>query len=119
MSRVPSVRKPSPDGACPGRGSVVMSPSRLTVWTASPSMSENHSSPSNQRGPSPKQKPLASGVSVAPLQNTRQVSRSLGATVNYRRLVVIMKRYHSHALLYLHETIELGSGRSDHFTSAF
>src|ERR1700740_846111 len=30
-----------------------------------------------------------------------------------------MKRYHSHTLLYLHETIELGSGRSDHFTSAF
>jgi hypothetical protein len=30
-----------------------------------------------------------------------------------------MKRYHGHTLLYLHETIELGSGRSDRFTSAF
>src|SRR5215218_7934700 len=81
-------------------------------------MSENHSSPSNQRGPSPKQKPLASGVSVAPLQNTAQVSRSLGATVNYRRLIVSMKRYHSHTLLYLHETIGLGVGpqRSLHFS---
>src|SRR3954451_6406685 len=26
-----------------------------------------------------------------------------------------MKRYHGHTLLYLHETIELGSGRSDRF----
>ncbi|OBB07519.1 NIPSNAP family protein [Mycobacteriaceae bacterium 1482268.1] len=30
-----------------------------------------------------------------------------------------MKKYHSHALLYLHETIDLGSGRSDGFTEAF
>src|SRR3954468_7037227 len=30
-----------------------------------------------------------------------------------------MKRYHGHALLYLHETIELGSGRSDRFTEVF
>ena len=27
-----------------------------------------------------------------------------------------MKRYHGHTLLYLHETIELGSGRSDRFS---
>jgi len=30
-----------------------------------------------------------------------------------------MKRYHSHTLLYLHETIELGSGRGDRFTEVF
>ncbi len=30
-----------------------------------------------------------------------------------------MKRYHGHTLLYLHETIELGSGRSDRFTEVF
>jgi len=30
-----------------------------------------------------------------------------------------MKKYHSHTLLYLHETIDLGSGRSDGFTEAF
>ena len=30
-----------------------------------------------------------------------------------------MKRYHSHTLLYLHETIGLGSGRSDRFTEVF
>jgi hypothetical protein len=30
-----------------------------------------------------------------------------------------MKRYHSHTLLYLHETLALGSGRSDRFTSTF
>jgi hypothetical protein len=30
-----------------------------------------------------------------------------------------MKKYHSHTLLYLHETISLGSARSDGFTSAF
>ncbi len=29
-----------------------------------------------------------------------------------------MKRYHGHTLLYLHETIELGSGRSDRFTNS-
>ncbi len=58
----PSGRNPSPDGAWPASGSVVMSPCRSTVCTASPSMSENHNRPSNHRGPSPKQKPLASGV---------------------------------------------------------
>jgi hypothetical protein len=26
-----------------------------------------------------------------------------------------MKRYHGHTLLYLHETIDLGSGRGDRF----
>src|SRR6476469_1491649 len=30
-----------------------------------------------------------------------------------------MKKYHSHTLLYLHETIDLGSGRSEDFTEAF
>jgi hypothetical protein len=30
-----------------------------------------------------------------------------------------MKKYHSHTLLYLHETIDLGSGRSDGFIEAF
>ena len=30
-----------------------------------------------------------------------------------------MKKYHRHALLYLHETIDLGSGRSDDFTEVF
>src|SRR5690349_22496927 len=30
-----------------------------------------------------------------------------------------MRKYHSHTLLYLHETIALGSGRSDQFTKAF
>ncbi|MGZ6779027.1 MAG: NIPSNAP family protein, partial [Mycobacterium sp.] len=30
-----------------------------------------------------------------------------------------MKKYHSHTLLYLHETIDLGSGRSDGFVDAF
>lgn len=30
-----------------------------------------------------------------------------------------MKKYHSHTHLYLHETIDLGSGRSDDFTEAF
>ena len=30
-----------------------------------------------------------------------------------------MKKYYSHALLYLHETISLGSGRSDRFTERF
>ena len=30
-----------------------------------------------------------------------------------------MKKYHSHALLYLHETIALGSGRSDRFNEVF
>ena len=30
-----------------------------------------------------------------------------------------MKKYHSHTLMYLHETISLGSARSDGFTSAF
>jgi len=30
-----------------------------------------------------------------------------------------MKRYHGHTLLYLHETIELGSGRSDRLTGVF
>ncbi len=30
-----------------------------------------------------------------------------------------MKKYHSHTLLYLHETIDLGSGRSDRFTEVF
>ena len=67
----PSGRNPSPDGWWPVSGRVVCSPRRLTVCTASPSMSENHSSPSNHRGPSPKQKPSASVVSVsAPLQIT-------------------------------------------------
>jgi len=44
------------------------------------------------------------------------VSRSLGATVNYLRRLAAMKRYHGHPVLYLHETIELGSGRSDRFS---
>ncbi len=30
-----------------------------------------------------------------------------------------MRKYHSHTLLYLHETIALGSGRSDRFTEVF
>ena len=30
-----------------------------------------------------------------------------------------MKKYHGHTLLYLHETIDLGSGRSDRFTEVF
>ncbi|MCV7178898.1 NIPSNAP family protein, partial [Mycolicibacterium sphagni] len=30
-----------------------------------------------------------------------------------------MKKYYGHTLLYLHETIDLGSGRSDEFTAAF
>ena len=30
-----------------------------------------------------------------------------------------MKKYHSDTLLYLHETIELGSGRSEQFTEVF
>ena len=30
-----------------------------------------------------------------------------------------MKKYHGHTLLYLHETIDLGSGRSDGFTEVF
>ncbi|HZW42045.1 MAG TPA: hypothetical protein VFE99_07065, partial [Agromyces sp.] len=30
-----------------------------------------------------------------------------------------MKKYHSHTLMYLHETIDLGSGRSDRFTEVF
>jgi hypothetical protein len=30
-----------------------------------------------------------------------------------------MKKYHGHTLLYLHETIDLGSGRSDRFTDVF
>jgi hypothetical protein len=30
-----------------------------------------------------------------------------------------MRKYHSHTLLYLHETIALGSGSSDQFTQAF
>src|ERR1700743_2551593 len=30
-----------------------------------------------------------------------------------------MKKYYGHTLLYLHETISLGSGRSDHFTEVF
>ena len=30
-----------------------------------------------------------------------------------------MKKYHSHTLLYLHETIALGSMCSDRFTEAF
>ena len=30
-----------------------------------------------------------------------------------------MKRHHGHTLLYLHETIGLGSGRSDRFTEVF
>ncbi len=78
-------RAESPGRTGGGRAAEARSgrPCRLTVCTASPSMSENHSSPSNQRGPSPKQKPSASVVSVsAPLQITAQVSRSQGATVN-------------------------------------
>ena len=31
----------------------------------------------------------------------------------------LMRKYHSHTLLYLHETIALGSGSSDQFTQAF
>ena len=116
ISSVPSGRNPSPDGAWPGSGRVVISPCRVTVCTASPSMSENQSRPSNQRGPSPKQKPLASGVSVAPLQNTPQVSRSLGALSTTCGACLTMKHYHRHTLLYLHETIGLGSGRSDGFS---
>ena len=30
-----------------------------------------------------------------------------------------MRKYHSHTLLYLHETIALGSGSSDRFTEEF
>ena len=30
-----------------------------------------------------------------------------------------MKKYYKHTLLYLHETISLGSGRTDHFTEVF
>ncbi len=30
-----------------------------------------------------------------------------------------MKKYYGHTLLYLHETINLGSGRSDRFTELF
>jgi len=30
-----------------------------------------------------------------------------------------MRKYHSHALLYLHETIALGSGRTDRFCEVF
>ena len=30
-----------------------------------------------------------------------------------------MKKYYGHTLLYLHETIDLGSGRSDRFTEVF
>lgn len=30
-----------------------------------------------------------------------------------------MKKYYRHTLLYLHETISLGSGRSDRFTEVF
>ena len=53
------------------------------VCTASPSMSENHSNPSNQRGPSPKQKPWASGVgAVMPLQITPKVSCTTAVAVN-------------------------------------
>ena len=33
--------------------------------------------------------------------------------------VMTMKKYFGHTLLYLHETIELGSGRSDGFTEVF
>jgi hypothetical protein len=56
------------------------------------------------------------------------VSRSLGVTVNrplLRAIVaggaptVTMKKYHGHTLLYLHETIDLGSGVSEPFTEAF
>jgi hypothetical protein len=46
------------------------------------------------------------------------VSRSLGADVK-QVLVMNMKKYHSDTLLYLHETIELGSGRSEQFTEVF
>ena len=76
---------PGPDGEWPGSGNVVSEPRMSAVCTASPSMSENHSSPSNQRGPSPKQKPLASGVGdhpVMPLQITAKVSRTAGVGVN-------------------------------------
>ena len=37
----------------------------------------------------------------------------------HRGSIVTMKKYHSHTLLYLHETISLGSGRSDGFTEVF
>jgi hypothetical protein len=30
-----------------------------------------------------------------------------------------MRKYHSHTLLYLHETIALGTGSSEEFTEAF
>jgi hypothetical protein len=30
-----------------------------------------------------------------------------------------MRKYHSHTLLYLHETIALGSGTTDRFTEVF
>ncbi|GBE63795.1 hypothetical protein MFM001_02570 [Mycobacterium sp. MFM001] len=30
-----------------------------------------------------------------------------------------MRKYYSHTLLYLHETVTLGSGRSDRFTEVF
>ena len=35
------------------------------------------------------------------------------------RLDSAMKKYYGHTLLYLHETISLGSGRSDRFTEVF
>ena len=41
------------------------------------------------------------------------MSRSHGVDVK-QVLVVNMKKYHSHTLMYLHETIDLGSGRWGH-----
>src|SRR3978361_1055423 len=78
ISSAPSGRKPRPDAEGPGSGRVVSEPAMFEVCTASPSMSENHSKPSNQRGPSPKQKPLASGSGdiAPPPYNTPQKSQA-------------------------------------------
>src|ERR1700743_343053 len=72
----PPGRTPRPDGEPPGSGSVVIDPLRVTVCTASPSMSENHSRPSNQRGPSPKQNPVASGVSPSTIAVIKDIQFS-------------------------------------------
>ncbi|OBG13267.1 NIPSNAP family protein [Mycolicibacterium celeriflavum] len=44
------------------------------------------------------------------------MSRSQGATVKW---VQVFKKFYGHTLLYLHETIALGSGRAEQFTEAF
>jgi len=47
------------------------------------------------------------------------VSRSLGVDVNQLAALMSMKQYYGHTLLYLHETIALGSGRGGQFAAAF